>query len=66
MLRGREQDPTANTPENLIGKIKQLLEHQRFAVERAASIGMSVDEAAGMQARINRIMELLDKLPNSK
>lgn len=47
---------------DIMHEIKQLLQHQRFAVKRAASIGMSRDEAAEMEARITQIEELLDRL----
>jgi len=42
-------------------QIKQLLEYQRYAVRRATSIGMSKQESAEMEARINEIHELLDQ-----
>lgn len=55
-----ESDPS--TSGDLTNKIRQLLQYQRFAVRRALSIGMSRDEAAEMEARINQIGELLDQL----
>jgi hypothetical protein len=45
-----------------MNKIKQLLQHQRFAVSRATSIGMSGNEAREMHARIDEIAKLLEQL----
>lgn len=53
---------TQNTSTDLLNKIKDLLQHQRYAIRRAGSIGMSRDEEADMEARINQIGELVDRL----
>jgi flagellar biosynthesis/type III secretory pathway chaperone len=53
---------STNTSTDLLNKIKEMLQHQRFTVRRAASIGMSRDEAAEMEARINQLGELVDRL----
>jgi flagellar biosynthesis/type III secretory pathway chaperone len=53
---------STNPSADLLNKIKEMLQHQRFAVRRAASIGMSRDEASEMEARINQIGELVDRL----
>ena len=51
-----------NTSADLLNKIKELLQYQRFAVRRAGSTGMSRREEADMEARINQIGELVDRL----
>ena len=51
-----------NTSADLLNKIKEMLQHQRYAVKRASSIGMSQAEAAEMESRINQVGELVDRL----
>ena len=62
MSQFSSEKSSPNTSKDLTNKIKQLLQSQRFAVRRATSIGMSRDEAADMEARINEIGDLLDRL----
>jgi hypothetical protein len=52
----------ANTSADILNKIKEMLQHQRYAVRRAASIGMSRDEAEEMESRINQLGNLVDRL----
>ena len=63
MLQSDERKSSPSTSSDIRNKIKQLLQHQRFAVSRATPIGMSGDEAREMLARINEIAELLERLP---
>ena len=44
-----------NTSTDLLNKIKEMLQHQRYAVRRASSIGMSQDEAAEMESKKAKI-----------
>jgi superfamily I DNA/RNA helicase len=66
MLQSSYEQLGPNTSRDLTNKIKQLLQSQRFAVRRAYSIGMSRDEAAEMEARINEIEKLLETLRGSE
>jgi len=61
MSQSSEQ-PSPNKSKDARNKIKQLLEYQRYAVHRAASMGMSHQEATEMEARIIQIEELLDSI----
>jgi len=62
MLQSQEGKPSFTKPIDLTNRIIQLLEHQHYAVHRAASIGMSREEATEMDARINEIRELIEQL----
>ena len=62
MLQSHEEKPSSTKPIDLTNRIIQLLEYQHYAVRRAASIGMSHEEAADMDARINEIRELIEQL----
>jgi len=62
MSQFSSEKASSNTHGDLANKIKQLLQSQRFAVRRATSIGMSRDEAADMEARIDELGKLLDRL----
>ena len=57
-----KENPRPKTSNEVIREIKELLQQQRFAVRRAAAIGMSRDEAESMEARINQIGDLLGQL----
>ena len=54
------EQPNLTEARDARNKIKKLLEHQRYAVTRASAIGMSIQEATEMQARIREIEKLLD------
>jgi Arc/MetJ-type ribon-helix-helix transcriptional regulator len=62
MSQSCEQEGRPNTSEVIRNKIKQLLQKQRFAVHRTASIGMTRDEAKEMEASIDEIGELVERL----
>ena len=62
MFQSSGQEPTPSVSKNVQKRIEELLQHQRYAVSRASSIGMSAEEAKGMHARIDELGELLAQI----
>jgi len=62
MLQSDYKELIPSTRSDLTNKIKQLLQYQRYAIRRATSVGMTRQEATEMEARIDQIEELLDRL----
>jgi len=62
MLQSDEKELAPTTSNDLSNRIKQLLQYQHYAVHRATSLGMTHQEATEMEARIDQIGELVDRL----
>ena len=56
----KELGPSSST--DLTNRIKQLRQYQRYAIRRATDVGMTRAEATEMEARIDQIGELVDRL----
>jgi hypothetical protein len=66
MLQSNAAESSSRAFNDLVNKIKQLLQHQCLAVTRVSSIGINRDEAKEMHARIDQVLELLEQLHDLK